>query len=322
MAAAVMVQSRVRATLQLSRFAAVRTLVIYIQAHGRRMLAARLVVRVCASRMLQAHVRGHAARHFLRAARRASLFIQASVRQRKAKELLAQARFAATRLQASVRRRLAINHSVTARRACLRLQAAARRLRGRAELRRLQAERATLDKAATLLQGAQRRRTAMRHVAVLQSVAHLAAIARLHASAKLVQAVARRRIAIVRRHRAACRVTQLLRRLVARRRLARVFASILSLQSRQRGRRARTRSYRRFPGLREIASRVAEAHRAALADPKLWLCNRTNTALDVREASPNPFLFKSPPPVPTRHCPRVIAHASLPTRHCPRLPTR
>ena len=54
---------------------------------------------------------------------------------------------------------------------------------------------------------------------------------------------------------------------------------IRRIQARMRGRRTRCRVYKRMPRLAEIASRAEKARLAALADPSLWLCNRTNAAL-------------------------------------------
>ena len=141
--------------------------------------------------------------------------------------------------------------------------------------------------AATALQCAVRRLAAQRHLATLQAFARAGALAMLHAKAMLLQAFTRRRQALARRHRAATRVAATHRRNAAVRRLALVWFLIRRLQARVRARRTRARMYRRCPELEGVAKRAIKAHANALANPALWLCNRTNSALETLLTSKN-----------------------------------
>jgi len=109
----------------------------------------------------------------------------------------------------------------------------------------------------------------------------------LHAKARLLQAFTRRRHALARRHRAATRVAATHRRNAAVRRLGLAFFLIRRLQARVRARRTRARMYLRCPELEGVARRAAKAHANALANPALWLCNRTNSALETLLTSKN-----------------------------------
>jgi len=172
----------------------------------------------------------------------------------------------------------------------VRLQAGARRRVARHEMHRLrEARRVALERAAaaTALQCAARRLAARRHLAALQAFAQAGKLALLHAKASLLQAFTRRRQALARRHRAATRVAATHRRNAAVRRLALVWFLIRRLQARVRARRTRARIYRRCPELEGVARRAAKAHANALANPALWLCNRTNSALETLLTSKN-----------------------------------
>ena len=155
------------------------------------------------------------------------------------------------------------------------------------ELRRRRLVLARRVAAATTLQAAVRASAARRHAEALRALAHLAALSKLHAAATQVQRFTRRRQLRRRRAAASRRIAGLLRTVVAVRQLFRFKHAILRLQSRLRARRLRARTYRRWPQLAEIAERAERARLAAVADPRLWLCNRTNAALETLLTSKN-----------------------------------
>ena len=90
----------------------------------------------------------------------------------------------------------------------------------------------------------------------LRYLAHLAAISKLHAAAKLVQYVTRRRQALAGGDQAGRSGTGK-RQAVRRMRLMRWM--IRRIQARMRGRRTRSRVYKRMPRLAEIASHAEKA---------------------------------------------------------------
>ena len=90
----------------------------------------------------------------------------------------------------------------------------------------------------------------------LRALAHLAAISKLHAAAKLVQCVTRRRQALAGGDQAGRSGTGK-RQAVRRMRLMRWM--IRRIQARMRGRRTRSRVYKRMPRLAEIASHAEKA---------------------------------------------------------------
>jgi abnormal spindle-like microcephaly-associated protein len=118
-------------------------------------------------------------------------------------------------------------------------------------------------------------------------MAQLAAIALLHRTARLVQDRTRFRLLLRRRAAAAHRLAGVARTIAAVKRLARIKWAVGRLQARSRARRVRARAYARRPELVEIAQRAAKARAAALADPRLWICNRTNVALETLLTSKN-----------------------------------
>lgn len=168
-----------------------------------------------------------------------------------------------------------------------RLQAAARRVLAAKVVGELRRERATLEACATMLQCAVRRRAAVRHRLALAVLATRAQIAKLHSSARLVQTFFRFRRMMACRQRAASAICCNWRRRAARLKLRRVLKAIARVQACFVGCRVRARTYRRMGQMKEISQRLRAAHQAALADSRLWLCNRTNTALDTLLNSSN-----------------------------------
>ena len=120
---------------------------------------------------------------------------------------------------------------------------------------------------------------AVKHAAVLRKLAHLAAMAQFH-QARFVQLFVRFRQRLAARVAAANQLAGVVRTLAAVQRLARIKLAVRRFQARPRARRA-ARVYAKRPELRAIAERAAKARAAALANPALWLCNRTNVALET-----------------------------------------
>ena len=198
-----------------------------------------------------------------------------------------EARRSAIHLQSAARRRAAVTKLGAQKSACLRLQSAVRGTSARARARTLRAERERRTAAATALQCCTRQNAARRHAAALRALAHLAAMAKLHQAARFVQAYVRFRSAMRRRRQAARLLAGLAKTITAVLRLARFKKAMLSLQARARARRCRERIYKRFPELADIAVRARKAYEAGVANPELWLHNRTNAALSTLLLSKN-----------------------------------
>ena len=290
MRAAVLLQAAARGQLAVQRYAQQRRAVSTLQSHARRLQACHIVARERSARTVQAHARRAVQQTKYGELRACARAVQASWRALLALRLQRRATRAAVALQAAFRGAAAVRTYAHARQLLVRLQAGARRRLAQHVVHRLRAARRAATQraaAATALQCAARRLAAQRHLAALQAFARAGALAMLHAKARLLQAFTRRRHALARRHRAATRVAATHRRNAAVRRLALVWFLIRRLQARVRARRTRAQMYRRCPELEGVARRVSKAHANALANPALWLCNRTNSALETLLTSKN-----------------------------------
>ena len=311
-AASVTVQAAARRQLARQilnhRQAAAATLVTAM----RRFVHRRRQRRSVAATLVQALFRGTLVRVLLTARAAATSFIAASWKARCAVRALRAMRGAATTLQSRARSRMAALRLQRSVRASVLLGSAARRMAAVATLRVLRADFQRRSRAATVVQCLARSAAAKKNAAALRALAHLAELSKLHRAASFVQARVREHQALRRRHVASRRLASLFKTVVATRWLRRLKQVNLQMQSRLRARRTRARAYQRMPILAEIAKRAEKARVAAVNDPRLWLCNRTNAALEV----PVPYrpCWPVPPGCPAARlpgCPAVCLRAQL-----------
>ena len=243
------------------------------------LLALRREVRSLSATLIQAVWRGASSRVLLAAEADAASRIAACWRGLCGVRRHSECKRACGQLQQATRLLLARRRMRAMRLAATKLQTAARGGAARALAATLRAEAARRALAATALQCLVRRKIALASAAALRQLMHLANIALLHRMARFVQSFVRFRQALQRRVAAASKLGGFARTLASVRRLVRIKFAVRRLQARARARRLRSRIYAKRPELRAIAERCARAREAAIADPRLWLCNRTNVAL-------------------------------------------
>ena len=243
--------------------------------------------RTAGATVLQAHWRGESTRVRLAAHAHAASRIAATWRAHVGVRTLRTQRRGVTKVQAAARGLSARFLVATLRRACGRLQSAGRGYAARRLARQLRAVATSRAAAAVAMQCWVRRKVATKHTHALREMAKIASLAMLHRAARLVQDVTRFRQLLQRRVRAARHIASVAKTTAAVRRLGRIKIAVRRLQAMSRARMVRAMEYARRPELAEIAARAARARAAGLADPSLWLCNRTNVALGTLLKSEN-----------------------------------